>query len=406
MPTPLNGAPSSLVGGVQCYDSKDSAGSGEALKTNHQNWPAIYRSPPPCAAASSSKERESQRGGTGNPTPIEADGVAHSMQQQQHSAPAPAATAPVISRQTSQAGPNNSTNKSSQLATSRTEASESTSLPLVATEMSVKSDDSDHNYESTSNIKPVPLPVVKGKVPLADAFNKSHDQDEQELANGHSLRDHAFDSNELFASPKTCPISWWTRRANDSVNVGPSFKDQVRSVEDPRSRQAVVAAARSDRAHAPPAATGANEKAHGLGLPSFKDQISDRPRCPSYEEQIGDCVAAETTSPSIEAWEGPAFKDQVREFVFPSERPPLPVNLDPSIVFADAYLLDPSVLPTPVLPAHVLEQNAETSFEVRTKREIAEKDAEIERLKEQIEALAQTANQSKTVDHINESTAP
>lgn len=230
---------------------------------------------------------------------------------------------------------------------------------------------------------------------------KSKDQDEQEKSNGLSAKDHGHDSNEPFASPKSPPLSWWTRRANDSVKVGPSFKDQVHSVEDSRSRQTVVAAARSNSAHAPPAAAVADEKV--LGLPSFKDQIRDRPRCHPNEERIGDGVAAATTSPSIEPKAGPAFKDQVRENVFPSERPPSLVDLDPTVVFADACLLGTSELRTPVLPAHVLEQNAESSLKERTKKELAEKDAEIKRLKEQNEALAQAANQNETVDHLNES---
>jgi len=273
--------------------------------------------------------------------------------------------------------------------------------------------------------------------------NKDRGEKERYFA---EIADHGLDSNEPFDAPKI--LQYPAGHTDPMVRS----KDQVHSAKNPRSHLMDVAAARSDSAHAPLVAIGTDEKDLGLpssedqicdrrhqhpsneeqigdgmvaaadtaplvatgtdeevlGLPSFKDQICDRRhQHPSNEEQIGDgMVAAADTCPSKEAQEDPAYKDQVRNFVFKAKHPLSPAIVDPSVVFADACLLDPSDVPTrgnTVFPAHVLSENTGSSFVERTKKELAEKDAEIQRLKKQIEALARATNKVETADRINES---
>jgi len=177
-----------------------------------------------------------------------------------------------------------------------------------------------------------------------------------------------YDTEVQAAPTPTHRPSAAVRDANNDRREGPSFKDQVRSVTNGEhvngssnggtetSAVAVATTARS-KSHASKSSTG----------PSFKDQV----------RSVADGVIAEPLKEDEEATGkegpldniGPAFKDQVRHDPQQQQKvmvrsPPPPSNNNnsqnndaPSVVFADAQLMDPpnnNIIDDNVLPAHVL----------------------------------------------------
>jgi len=125
-------------------------------------------------------------------------------------------------------------------------------------------------------------------------------------------------------------------------------------------------------------------------LPHFKDQVCDRPRFPRNETSNPNTASTPDDKAPL-----PDFKDQARDVVPVALCPPAIQN-DPSIVFADACLLNATIQAENALPTQLLD--VESSLGEQIKKELANKDAEIERLKARIAEMSRTLHEAQLKD--------